>query len=234
MLVVFAVYLSTMSSVSAGAAGTAVCRVVEVSVVDSAEAGFVNRADVVALLGRMHERFVGVTARKVDCRAIEKMVANNPFVSRVSAYLSQNGTLHVDVWQRQPAFRVFSGGKSYYVDNQRETMPTSMRFSAYVPQISGDLSTHFACSELFDFVELIENDDFWSNQITQICVKNSHDLTLVPRVGNFVIEFGSVENSEAKLEKLHTFYRKTMPKVGWNRYSKIDLRFENQVVCTKK
>jgi cell division protein FtsQ len=38
-----------------------------------------------------------------------------------------------------------------------------------------------------------------------------------------------------KFEKLHTFYLQGLNTTGsWNKYSVINLKFKNQIVCTKK
>jgi cell division protein FtsQ len=39
---------------------------------------------------------------------------------------------------------------------------------------------------------------------------------------------------DVKLENLKLFYQKALPKVGWERYSSINLKYKNQIVCTIK
>ena len=53
-------------------------------------------------------------------------------------------------------------------------------------------------------------------------------------VGNHKIVFGGVENLESKFEKLMFFYKKGLNKTGWNEYSEINLKYKDQVVCTKR
>ena len=36
------------------------------------------------------------------------------------------------------------------------------------------------------------------------------------------------------LNNLNIFYKKVMPVQGWEKYSKVSLKFNNQIVCTKK
>jgi cell division protein FtsQ len=57
---------------------------------------------------------------------------------------------------------------------------------------------------------------------------------MVPRVGNHIIEFGEAENIEEKLDKLYTFYLNGMNKIGWNKYSKLNIEFGNKVICTQR
>lgn len=60
------------------------------------------------------------------------------------------------------------------------------------------------------------------------------EVELIPRVGRFRIVLGSLDDFEEKLNKLRLFYDQAIPKVGWDKYSVIDLKYKNQIVCTKK
>ena len=44
----------------------------------------------------------------------------------------------------------------------------------------------------------------------------------------------NIDNAENKLAKLEVFYKEAMMKSGWEKYKIINLKFKNQVVCTKK
>ena len=59
-------------------------------------------------------------------------------------------------------------------------------------------------------------------------------IVLVPRIGNHIIEIGKADNLEKKLAKLEEFYKEGLSKVGWNKYNKINIEFDKQVICTKK
>lgn len=87
---------------------------------------------------------------------------------------------------------------------------------------------------LFQLAKFIHDDEFWNSQISQIYVNEVGDFEFVPRVGNHHIIFGKAEHIEEKFEKLMTFYKKGLNKTGWNEYSTINLKFKNQVVCTKR
>mgnify|MGYP000956836569 FL=1 len=42
------------------------------------------------------------------------------------------------------------------------------------------------------------------------------------------------ENYKKKFRNLRAFYLQGLNNVGWNKYEKISLRFDNQVICTKR
>ncbi|HUV01595.1 MAG TPA: hypothetical protein VMW32_11580, partial [Bacteroidales bacterium] len=88
--------------------------------------------------------------------------------------------------------------------------------------------------DIYHLVKYIRNDNFWSAQIDQIYVDSNDEIDLVPRVGNHMIHLGTAENVDGKLRNLATFYEKVLPEVGWNKYSKINLAFKDQIVCKKR
>lgn len=91
--------------------------------------------------------------------------------------------------------------------------------------------------KLLNFVEWIENDDFWRAEIVQIIVDTTPGgamaVELVPRSGAFTIEFGEPENADGKFARLLRFYRHGLNNIGWDRYSSINVACEGQVICRK-
>ena len=71
-------------------------------------------------------------------------------------------------------------------------------------------------------------------QITAIVFDESNEIVLYPRVGGHKIILGEPEDFINKFRKLKIFYRQGLEKVGWDRYSMINLKYHDQVVCTKK
>ena len=91
--------------------------------------------------------------------------------------------------------------------------------------------------KLINFVKYIEDDSFWSAEIVQIVASTmtSGDvrLELIPRTGRHVVEFGTLDDAEAKLDKLLAFYEKGLNNIGWDVYRTISVEYKGQVVCTK-
>ena len=88
--------------------------------------------------------------------------------------------------------------------------------------------------DIFHLVGYINRDDFWSAQIDQIYVDGNDEIDLIPRVGNHIIHLGSAENFEDKLRNLGVFYDRVLPEVGWNKYSRINLAYKDQIVCRRR
>ena len=39
---------------------------------------------------------------------------------------------------------------------------------------------------------------------------------------------------ETKLDKLRAFYQKGLNNIGWNKYSKLNIEFDNKIIGTKR
>jgi len=164
------------------------------------------------------------------CHDIEQMVLQHPMVRTASCYATPSGDVVVRITQREPKLRVL-GAENYYVDSDRKIMQVRSSTAADVPVVTGRVSQRMAQEELFDFVEWLEDDDFWTAQIEQIYVAGPNRIELVPRVGSGVILLGSLHEYDRKLRKLKVLYQKGFSRFGWKEYNEIDLRFNGQVVC---
>ena len=113
-------------------------------------------------------------------------------------------------------------------------MPISRRYAAHVPIVSGYVEKELAVTDLYKFALFLQENEFWNDQIEQIYVYPDNDIELIPRVGNHRIMLGTLDEFEEKLANLKLFYEQAIPKVGWEKYSMINLKYKNQIVCTKR
>ena len=68
----------------------------------------------------------------------------------------------------------------------------------------------------------------------KIYVADNGEVELVPRVGEHTVLLGTPTRVEEKLARLKEFYTEGLNKVGWNKYSALNLKYDNQVICKKK
>lgn len=159
---------------------------------------------------------------------------------------------------------IAAGGYDFYYTTDGYIVPAGRRSAYYVPVVTGQFDLPFRPSfsgrleeptdstskkvqesyrflhKLINFVSYIEDDNFWNSQIVQINVTGRPELhtepevELVPRVGDHVVMLGWLDGYEQKLDKLMKFYRKALPHEGWDKWSYIDLRYDGQVVCSRK
>jgi cell division protein FtsQ len=77
----------------------------------------------------------------------------------------------------------------------------------------------------------LDSSEFWKAQIEQIYIGN--DVELVPLAGSHIIVLGNFQDIDEKMNKLLVFYQHGLNKVGWNIYETINLKYKNQIVCSK-
>ena len=180
----------------------------------------------------------GVTVKNqaksvINLQLLEEKVLSHPMVEDAAIYLTVDGLLKADVKQRTPIARVLSGIESYYIDKQANKMPLSQNHSARVILIYGDIK-EVDIKNIHFLVTTILNDDFFKKQIIGIQKKSNDEFVLSTRVGGQKIVLGKIENLHQKFKNLKSFFSKTMADKTINNYTSINLKYNNQVVCTKK
>ncbi len=178
---------------------------------------------------------------EVDLHRIEAVVEENPFVSDADAYLTQNGALHIRVWQREPVLRVLdNNGGNYYLDKSGAMMPFSRWHTPRVLVATGNIAPYApdfldkkknSLKDAFELAQLIQQDPVLAVFIQQIHLNNANEFILVPLIGDQKIVLGNLRNIEDKLRRLKIFYQEGMPYAGWNKYKTIMLKYDGQVVC---
>ena len=212
-----------------------ICVGFEVEVKDSVKTQFVTAEDINRLVKKYDLNPAGKSFKEINTLAIRDTILSNKLVESANVFITSNGTVKATVQQREPVFRVISETTgNFYVDKDRRIMPVSSSFAVYVPVATGRIDEEYAQSELFDFAMFLNNNADWDAWIEQIVVESRNEVVLIPRAGNFRIIMGSLDDYPVKLNKFVRFVDGGLNVVGWNRYSDINLKFENQVVCTRK
>ena len=81
----------------------------------------------------------------------------------------------------------------------------------------------------------ILEDKFLCDEVVQIVASGGKreplQLAIVPRSADFIVDLGQAENLEQKLSTLGMFYKKGLSRIGWDKFSRVSLRYDGQVVC---
>ena len=169
----------------------------------------------------------------INLNTLEKQVLSHPMVESVTTFLTIDGELKTRIKQRTPIGRVHSGSRVYYMDCLGEEMPLSENYSARVPLVTGVFRGD-SVADIFALLSFIRADEFLNKQIVGVRKEKDKEYKLMTRVGLHEIELGTVENMHLKFKKLKAFYNFAIAEGSINKYKKINLKYNNQVVCTKK
>ena len=216
-----------------GEAEDRTCEGVRVEIIDSIPDGFITDDYIRSILTKNKISPQGMKISAINLEQIEQLMLDESHIERASCYYDAAGRLCIKVVPQQPILHVINQkGEDYYLSSTGLTMPTAS-FNVDLCVATGNISKKFASEHLLVLAKFIHDDLFWSEQIEQINVVGPDEIELYPRVGQHIIELGSVDNFQEKLSRLRIFYREGLERVGWNKYKRISLAYDGQVVCTK-
>lgn len=90
-------------------------------------------------------------------------------------------------------------------------------------------------NRLVEFLGIIGSSDFWRAEVVQIVATGGEgeplQLAVIPRSGRFIVDLGTTERLGKKLDDLLLFYHEGLDNIGWDKYRRISLRYDGQVVC---
>lgn len=225
-----------------------VCTKVSIDIADEAQNGFINASEIRDRLERHKLYPLEKPLKYVDARKIEDMLKTSPFVNTAECYKTQNGHVNISITQRMPIVRIKSvNGDDYYLDDKDAIMPNSSYTSDLIIA-TGYINKWFATNYVSALSKALMSNDLWENQIEQINVLPDRGIELVPRVGDHIIYLGQLPSSndrtkrlslienftKQKLTRLEKFYKYGLSQAGWNKYSYINLEFDNQIICKRR
>jgi cell division protein FtsQ len=205
---------------------------------------FIDRQEVDKILLANGHVLMGRRIENINIHDLENRLRANPFIEFATVYADMDGTITVQITQRQPILRLINRfDQDFYVDQHGLKIPLSANFTARVPVANGFIDELFAnrvdtlhtplARDLFKTADYISKDSLWSAQIAQLYVNQNHEIELVPRVGNHRILLGNADSLDTKFHNLLVFYKKALPQVGWDAYRVINVKYANQVVGVK-
>jgi cell division protein FtsQ len=204
-----------------------------VSIADYDTIRFVNEKMVSSIVRKVYDSLEYKSKNNIDIAKLEGELQKINSVANAEVYVDIENKLSVNVEQRKPIGRVISKGKNFYIDEDGLKMPLSYNYTANVILIGGNVNDK-NLKEIYTLLKFIRSNKVLNEQIVGMSVNKKNEYNFRTRKGNQIIEFGKAKNIERKFEKLLIYYRKTVSDFGWKRYKKINLKFTNQVVCTKR
>lgn len=211
-----------------------VCKSVRINIEKGVVEGFLTEADIKFMLNHDAINPVGQSMEKINLRAMEDILQSKELIEQAECYKAQDGLVCIDIRQRIPVVRVMNDqGEDYYVDSHGKPMPDT-DYSCKLIVATGQISKQYAEKWLAPLANVVLSDPFWKNQVVQLNVLADGSVEIIPRVGNHVAYLGQPYGVAKKLDRLQKFYRYGLTQAGWNKYSRVSVEFDNQIVCKRK
>lgn len=229
------VYLATAAYINTRhlTPDTEECQGIVITLHDEVMEGLLTAEGVRKIITDHHLNPVGQQLHQVDLRQLEEFLESMDLIARAECYATQDCNVHVDIHQRHPVMRIIdNGGANYYVDEQGLIL-SPREYPCNLPVATGNISAYYAQHTLAPIGAIIQNDAFWRNQVEQFNVLQDSTIEMIPRVGKHVIYLGQPTDIPLKLTRLRKFYNHGLSVVGWNKYKRISLEINNQIICKK-
>lgn len=196
------------------------------------------------LKNKYNNKFKGSEIDKLNLTEIEQLIEKNKYVKDAQVYIDARNSMHIKVIQRNPVLRVLSANEpSFFLDEDGTKIPYQKEAVMRLPVLTGNLPIYKSdlikksgsiYESVFELIQALQKDNFMKAFTEQVFFSEQNELCIMPKIGDQVIILGDGENINKKFKKLEIFYKKAMPKEGWNSYKSINLKYKNQVVATKK
>ena len=221
-----------------------VCSSVQVKIDYESGVDFLSTDDIMSRVNEsIDDEIVGKPLSTLDLKAIEHYLEQNPYVDQARVYTDHAQVLHAEIVQKQPILRVMNNdGVGFYLSDKNEKIPLSGKFTARVPIAMGVVETHedlygdsIVLSQLYQWAQYLQRDSLIGALIDHCYVQESGELELYPKFGYHTVLFGRADATmQEKFEKLKTFYKEGMTRIGWDKYSTVNVKYKGQVVCERR
>ncbi len=208
-------------------------------------------------------RIKGQPIEYLQAKKLRKLLNNNPYVSKATVSVSVNGVVKASVLQRNPLVRIIDQNfNQCIIDHDGYIMPVSSEFPVRLIVANGNIpdlklsklpvsgSDEFVSSfnapkvrrkrplprelnEIYKIALELEKDTITTALVEQIYINSSKEIELIPKLGDQSIIFGDTTALSEKMDNLKIFYSEGMKNMAWNNYKTINLKYKNQVVCSK-
>jgi len=202
---------------------------------------FMDEDEIANMIEKSGEPIIGHPLSAINIGKLETKLSTFTSLKDVEIYrkidsrgLSFTGKLIINVGERTPVLRIKTAYEDYYLDKEGTKIPVSAKYVERILLACGPIPDETVKSSLLKMADFVNKDEFWRAQIEQVLVQPNGELLLLPQVGDYLIVFGKPDDFELKFRNLKAVYQQGFKNFGWNKYKAISVKYQNQVVCTKK
>jgi len=197
--------------------------------------GFVQKDSLMAYAKAVSGLRQHAKINSVDMQRISKLLSDNPWIERGSAFIDLNDTLSITAKEYEPVLRVFGvDGRSVYVTAEGTLIPSSPHYTPHLLIASGNFEEQSGIAEALAIAQAINADAYLAEHIGQIYRNQDQEFEVTVNNLPAKVILGDTTDLDSKLSRLRTLlekYNNTEELIG---YKTLDIKYKNQIVCTKK
>ncbi len=198
--------------------------------------GFVTPDEMTRQLGSLAQTMQTMPLSTIDLDSIARSLKQLSNLENATVNRLANNKVRIRVYPLEPLARIWSkdGKKSVYINREGKRMEADARFTIDVPQVTGNFTGNFSPDRLIPLFDWLNQHPEWNRLITMVTVRDSSDVILIPAMRGHVINFGRISSIPSKFARLQTFYTEVLPVKGWEYYDTISVKWDGQVVATRR
>lgn len=112
-------------------------------------------------------------------------------------------------------------------------MPLSTNYTARVPLVTGSIDRN-DLANVYKVAKKVQEDEFLMKHVIVIHQNQDKTIDLKLRSHDFTVHVGSLKSLDKKMNNLKAFYQKGSKDKALDNYKLVNLKFDKQVICTKK
>lgn len=193
---------------------------------------FITESAVSKLLIQNQHAVTGQSKDIIDLNDLEVALNSNPMIKKAEVFMLVNAGLSVEIEQKRPIARVHTNA-SYYIDDEGLYMPLSSNFAARVPLVTGNIKKN-NLEMVFRFAKAVDEDEFLKKHVIEIHQNDDNTIDFKVRKSDFTVHLGTLKQLKKKINNFKAFYQKAFKDNILDNYKRVNLKFDKQVICTKK
>lgn len=217
------------------------CQKIIVSINNQYDNYYIDENAILNLMSNGGEEIIlGQPFEELNIKDIEERVKAEPFIKQAEIYRDLKGNLLANARLRRPFARIINSGGGAYIAEDGTLLPLSDAYTSRTIVLTGNYFKNIKSASLrdsdegeaiYELLNFIYENKFWRAQIAQIDIDSDLDVVMYPQVTKQYIEFGKPGQLEEKFKKLEVFYKKILPRKGWNTYERVNLEYKNQIIA---
>lgn len=222
--------------------GGAICNDIQIEIKNAHDNYFLDEAEILRLVETSGQQIKGINLERINLKRIEGKLKRDKHILDAQLYGDLKGNLIVSVELRRPVARIVQqDAPDAYIAEDGTIMSVSENYTSRVVLVSGlfvkrlleseDLKKTEEGTKLLAMIKFIKENDFWHAQVAQLDIDVTGKITLYPQVTGQLVDFGKPDDIEVKFKKLMIFYKEILPTRGWNRYERVNVAYEGQIIA---
>ena len=212
--------------------------------------GFVEKDSVVAYAKAICDLEHHAAIASINLPKIQNLLDGNPWIENASAFIGLNDTLVIQAKEYEPVLRVFNQDKrSVYVTKEGVIFPSSPLYSPRViiasgnfrfptpqknSQVNDSIYAQTGLQEALTIALAIQKDPFLTGSIGQIYKNENNEYELMVNNLSAKVILGDTKAVDNKLSRLAILLEKYNGTEELRAYKTLNLKYNNQIVCTKQ